>query len=251
MNGQNAQFLPQMSVATRTLSGQQSQQQQQTSHLIQPATQYILQTGPYVTTGATIAVSTTNINEMECQQQLVYGGQLYSAGKTEPLNKNVGSKQAHKAIANNTFMITQDRFDQMQQQYERRIELLEQEIKQLKQQLQPGKNTRYNRSTNINNNNTASVSPHIVETYHEDLQTRVFACKNCSYKAKSEAALVIHNTNHLVSQRYLHLPTTVFTVKIDSQTEVTTNPNIFLYPCGECNGKFTKNKLYLHIYEVS
>ena len=142
-------------------------------------------------------------------------------------------------------------FLQMQQQYENQIRQLQLEVNSLKNQLQnpppppltitPAKSSASKRSQNASNS-----GPHIVETYQENIQTKEFQCKNCSYKTKSEASLCIHNTNHLVNQRYLHLPTTVFSVKPSANRDSST----YMYPCGECSGKFSNNDLYLHIYQV-
>lgn len=169
------------------------------------------------------------------------------------------SQQSSHHLKPNSDLIVQqqDLFIQMQQQYEQQIRSLQLEIQTMKQAMlsfnsnnnnstPTGNSSNSNSKKSKTNNNNQQHSSHIVETYCEEICSKEFCCKNCSYKTKSEASLIIHNTNHLVSQRYLHLPTTVFSTVPKSNEQ----GSGFLYPCGECTGKFHHNDLYLHIYQV-
>lgn len=177
--------------------------------------------------------------------------QIYMHNKDDHHHDSKGDRNS--CLESQLVIQPEQLFLQMQQQYENQIRQLQLEMNSLKSQLQtaplptinppanPPKSSASKRSQSALNS-----APHIVETYQENIQTKEFQCKNCSYKTKSEASLCIHNTNHLVNQRYLHLPTTVFSVKPSSNRDSSTH----LYPCGECSGKFSNNDLYLHIYQV-
>lgn len=160
-------------------------------------------------------------------------------------------QSSHHSKPNSDLIVQQDLFIQMQQQYEQQIRSLQMEIQTMKQAMLScnNNNSTGNSSKKSSKNNSHNQQPpsHIVETYCEEIGSKEFCCKNCSYKTKSEASLIIHNTNHLVSQRYLHLPTTVFSTVPKTNEQ----GSGFLYPCGECTGKFHHNDLYLHIYQVN
>lgn len=162
------------------------------------------------------------------QQQSVYNSQPNQVFAVK--QSDVKEQPAVNSANSRHILIQQDLLVQMQQHYESQIQALKAELDSLK-----------------NRNSAKSNRSHIVKTYCEKIEGREFACQNCVYKTKSEASLIIHNTNHLVNQKYLHLPTTVFKVVKSGETVHT-----FLYPCGECRGgQFTHTDLYLHIYQVS
>lgn len=235
---------------------QQSQQQQaQRQYLIQQNYIETFTSAPNSTIQQQQSITTSQQlspnNSGEHQTPHVYravANQTFS--HKDSIQKELQTETNKQQQTNNSenVLISPDVFIQMQNHYENQIRTLQNELSSMRSLIA----TNLNNSLSINaattkasNAKTNRNNHHIVETYCENIQVKEFICKNCVYKTKSEASLIIHNTNHLVNQRYLHLPTTVFTVKPNDAT------NSFLYPCGECNGgKFTNNDLYLHIYQV-
>lgn len=175
----------------------------------------------------------------------------------------VQQQQSQHQPQGNLVLPSEQIYLQMQQQYENQIRSLQLELSAFRaNQMQTGPigtattspatasaaTVTAQRKTSASGAAKRSHSTGIVDTYLENITAKEFSCKNCSYRTKSEASLVVHNTNHLVNQRYLHLPTTVFSVQSSTQ-EAGSSPQAFLYPCGECSGKFPQSDLYLHIYQ--
>lgn len=145
-------------------------------------------------------------------------------------------------------------FLQMQQQYENQIRSLQLELNALRTSMQTspaGTSTSGNqRKSSSASGAKRSQSTGIVDTYLENITVKEFSCKNCSYRTKSEVSLIVHNTNHQVNQRYLHLPTTVFSVQPSTHEAGSgASSQAYLYPCSECSGKFSHIELMLHIYK--
>lgn len=174
-------------------------------------------------------------------QSPLYHNQAHRSHLYTKEQANEPNKSLHQLSPQLLSMQPELLIQSMQNQYETRLRMLQLEVESLKSEIASINGRKRDSNASANHNNHTN---HIVETYCENIQTKEFICKNCQYKTKSEVSLIIHNANHLVTQRYLHLPTTVFSIRPSGGPFIT-----HMYPCGECSGKFSYTDLYLHIYQ--